>query len=58
MDTMYTDELKNKINTLMASLESLPVSKGSVDAKYSLPKLKKYNPRFVKLIIVSEFLLP
>ncbi|KAK7576314.1 hypothetical protein V9T40_012600 [Parthenolecanium corni] len=45
MDTMYIDELKNNINTLMANLESLPVSKGSVDAKYSLPKLKRYNPR-------------
>lgn len=45
MDMMYIDELKNNINTLMANLESLPVSKGTVDAKYGLPKLKRYNPR-------------
>ncbi|XP_065220918.1 calcium-dependent secretion activator [Planococcus citri] len=46
MDMMYIDELKNNINTLMANLESLPVSKGTVDAKYGLPKLKRYNPSF------------
>ncbi len=47
MEAMYIDEQKNNINTLMANLESLPVSKGSVDAKYGLPKLKRYNPRYV-----------
>ncbi|XKL65805.1 hypothetical protein PGB90_009225 [Kerria lacca] len=45
MDVMYIDELKNSINTLMANLESLPVSKSSVDTKYGLPKIKRYNPR-------------
>lgn len=47
MDVMYIDELKNSINTLMANLESLPVSKSSVDTKYGLPKIKRYNPRYM-----------
>lgn len=29
----------------MANLESLPVSKGSMDSKYGLQKLKRYNHR-------------
>ncbi|KAK6177364.1 hypothetical protein SNE40_015480 [Patella caerulea] len=43
MESMYIDELKASINMLMANLESLPVSKGGADSKYSLQKLKRYN---------------
>ncbi|XP_046355137.1 calcium-dependent secretion activator 1-like isoform X3 [Haliotis rufescens] len=43
MESMYIDELKSSINLLMANLESLPVSKGGTEAKYSLQKLKRYN---------------
>ncbi len=43
MEIMYVDELKSSINLLMANLESLPVSKGGTEAKYSLQKLKRYN---------------
>lgn len=43
MESMYIDELKSSINLLMANLESLPVTKGSSDSKYSLQKLKRYN---------------
>ncbi|KAK6631099.1 hypothetical protein RUM43_014195 [Polyplax serrata] len=45
MESLYIEELKSSINLLMANLESLPVSKGSLDSKYGLPKLKKYNHR-------------
>lgn len=43
MESMYIDELKSAINLLMANLESLPVSKGSNETKYSLKKFQKYN---------------
>ncbi|CAH1784696.1 unnamed protein product [Owenia fusiformis] len=43
MESMHIDELKSSINLLMGNLESLPVSKGSQDSKYSLQKLKRYN---------------
>ncbi|XP_064633820.1 calcium-dependent secretion activator 1-like isoform X2 [Lineus longissimus] len=43
MESMYIEELKSSINLLMANLESLPVSKGSTESKYSLQKLKRYN---------------
>ncbi|XP_064604151.1 calcium-dependent secretion activator 1-like isoform X2 [Liolophura sinensis] len=43
MESMFLDELQSAINLLMANLESLPVSKGSTDSKYSLQKLKRYN---------------
>ncbi|XP_074661800.1 calcium-dependent secretion activator 1-like isoform X2 [Tubulanus polymorphus] len=43
MESMYIEELKSSINLLMANLESLPVSKGSTDSKYSIQKLKRYN---------------
>ncbi|CAG2059098.1 unnamed protein product [Timema podura] len=45
MESLYIEELKSSINLLMANLESLPVSKGSMDSKYGLQKLKKYNHR-------------
>ncbi|XP_045481302.1 calcium-dependent secretion activator-like isoform X13 [Harmonia axyridis] len=45
MESLYVDELKSSINLLMANLESLPVSKGSMDSKYGLQKLKRYNHR-------------
>lgn len=43
MESMYIDELKASINLLMANLESLPVTKGSAESKYSLQKFKRYN---------------
>ncbi|CAH1153277.1 unnamed protein product [Phaedon cochleariae] len=45
MESLYIEELKSSINLLMANLESLPVSKGSMDSKYGLQKLKRYNHR-------------
>ncbi|XP_015602343.1 calcium-dependent secretion activator isoform X2 [Cephus cinctus] len=45
MESLYIEELKSSINLLMANLESLPVSKGSIDSKYGLQKLKRYNHR-------------
>lgn len=47
MESLYLEELRASINLLMANLESLPVSKGSTDSKYSLQKLKRYNHRLV-----------
>lgn len=47
MESLYIEELKASINLLMANLESLPVSKGSMDSKYGLQKLKRYNHRCV-----------
>ncbi|XP_043657647.1 calcium-dependent secretion activator isoform X4 [Drosophila teissieri] len=43
MESLYVEELKSSINLLMANLESLPVSKGNMDSKYGLQKLKRYN---------------
>ncbi|CAD7001287.1 unnamed protein product [Ceratitis capitata] len=43
MESLYIEELKSSINLLMANLESLPVSKGNMDSKYGLQKLKRYN---------------
>ncbi|XP_020296895.1 calcium-dependent secretion activator isoform X2 [Pseudomyrmex gracilis] len=45
MESLYIEELRSSINLLMANLESLPVSKGSIDSKYGLQKLKRYNHR-------------
>ncbi|XP_044742192.1 calcium-dependent secretion activator isoform X2 [Chrysoperla carnea] len=45
MESLYIEELKSSINLLMANLESLPVSKGSMDSKYGLHKIKRYNHR-------------
>lgn len=45
MESLFIEELKSSINLLMANLESLPVSKGSMDSKYGLQKLKRYNHR-------------
>ncbi|KAG7198307.1 hypothetical protein KM043_005710 [Ampulex compressa] len=45
MESLYIEELKSSINLLMTNLESLPVSKGSIDSKYGLQKLKRYNHR-------------
>ncbi|XP_076676723.1 calcium-dependent secretion activator 1 isoform X2 [Andrena cerasifolii] len=45
MESLYIEELKSSINLLMANLESLPVSKGSIDSKYGLQKLRRYNNR-------------
>lgn len=47
MESLYIEEMKASINLLMANLESLPVSKGTMDSKYGLQKLKRYNHRYV-----------
>jgi calcium-dependent secretion activator len=45
MESLYIEELKASINTLMANLENVPVSKGSDNnSKYGI-KLKRYNHR-------------
>ncbi|XP_030568216.1 calcium-dependent secretion activator isoform X4 [Drosophila novamexicana] len=57
MESLYIEELKSSINLLMANLESLPVSKGNMDSKYGLQKLKRYNhstPSFLKMILRSH----
>jgi calcium-dependent secretion activator len=41
MESLYIEELKSSINLLMANLESLPVSKGSMDSKFKIRR----NPR-------------
>lgn len=46
MESLYIEELKSSINLLMANLESLPVSKGTMDSKYGLGIKKKYNHRW------------
>jgi hypothetical protein len=33
MESLYIDDCKSAINTLMANLESLPVTKGSAESK-------------------------
>lgn len=43
MESLYIEELKASINLLMANLESLPVSKGSLDSKFGMGKIKRYN---------------
>lgn len=43
MDTMYVEELRASVALLMANLESVPVTKGTTDSKYSLNKFKRYN---------------
>lgn len=45
MESLYIEELKTSINQLMANLESLPVSKGSIDGKKGFSKLRRYNHR-------------
>lgn len=47
MESMYMEELRSSINLLKSNLESLPVSKGGTDSKYSLQKLKRYN-RYIR----------
>ncbi|XP_055384036.1 calcium-dependent secretion activator isoform X3 [Condylostylus longicornis] len=57
MESLYIEELKSSINLLMANLESLPVSKGSMDSKYGLQKLKRYNHRCNSLMKVWKMIL-
>ncbi|XP_014212617.1 calcium-dependent secretion activator isoform X3 [Copidosoma floridanum] len=45
MESQFIDESKIAINQLMVNLESLPVSKCSMEGKYGLQKLKRYNHR-------------
>ncbi|XP_011193955.1 calcium-dependent secretion activator isoform X3 [Zeugodacus cucurbitae] len=57
MESLYIEELKSSINLLMANLESLPVSKGNMDSKYGLQKLKRYNhstPSFLRKMILRS----
>jgi hypothetical protein len=55
MESLYIEELKSSINLLMANLESLPVSKGSMDSKYGLQKLKRYNHRYALFVSTHIF---
>lgn len=55
MESLYIEECRSQINQLMQNLESLPVSKGSTDSKYGLPKLKKYNHRYVYFQLCLSF---
>lgn len=48
MESLYIEEAKGAINLLMANLETVPVSKGTMDSKYGLQKLKRYNHRYVQ----------
>ena len=43
MESMYIDELKSSINLLKDNLESLPVTKGSTDSKFSVKRMGRYN---------------
>lgn len=55
MESLYIEELKASINLLMANLESLPVSKGSLDSKFGMQKLKRYNhstPSFLYVFLL------
>ncbi|XP_030829496.1 calcium-dependent secretion activator 1 isoform X5 [Strongylocentrotus purpuratus] len=54
MESMYVDELHSAVNLLMANLESLPVSKGNTDSKYSLQKLKRAQNTAVSMMEVTE----
>lgn len=55
MELMYVDELKQSVNLLMVNLDSLPVTKGSTDSKYSLQKLKRYKFVFLLLSSIEKF---
>lgn len=60
MESLYIEELKASINLLMANLESLPVSKGSLDSKFGMQKLKRYNhstPSFLYVLLLYVRLL-
>ncbi|XP_071961490.1 calcium-dependent secretion activator 1-like isoform X2 [Antedon mediterranea] len=54
MEEMYVEELRAQVNLLMANLESLPVSKGNTDSKYSLQKLKRAQNTAVSMMEVTE----
>jgi hypothetical protein len=41
MERLFVEEQQSDISKLMLTLESLPVARGTSDAKYSLYKLKK-----------------
>lgn len=61
MESLYIEELKASINLLMANLESLPVSKGSLDSKFGMQKLKRYNhstPSFLYVLLLYVSFLP
>ncbi|KAJ8047842.1 Calcium-dependent secretion activator 1 [Holothuria leucospilota] len=54
METMYVEELRSAVSLLMANLESLPVSKGNTDSKYSLQKLKRAQNTTMSMMEVTE----
>ncbi|XP_077867039.1 calcium-dependent secretion activator 1-like [Saccoglossus kowalevskii] len=54
MEGMYVEELRSAVNLLMANLESLPVSKGNTDSKYSIQKLKRAQNTAVSMMEVTE----
>ncbi|XP_022108476.1 calcium-dependent secretion activator 1-like isoform X3 [Acanthaster planci] len=54
MESLFVEELRSAVNLLMANLESLPVSKGNTDSKYSLQKLKRAQNTAVSMMEVTE----
>ncbi|PIK39941.1 putative calcium-dependent secretion activator 1 [Apostichopus japonicus] len=54
MEMMYVEELRSAVSLLMANLESLPVSKGNTDSKYSLQKLKRAQNTTMSMMEVTE----
>lgn len=42
MESMYIEELKSSINLLMGNLESLPVTKGSTESKFSVKRMGRF----------------
>lgn len=51
---MYVEELRSAVSLLMANLESLPVSKGNTDSKYSLQKLKRFEA-YLEFSFLSDY---
>lgn len=61
MESLYIEEVRKSINTLMSHLESLPVLKSNTDSRYSLQKLqlkKMNNHRWVVTCSVCAVFVP
>ncbi|XP_078678221.1 calcium-dependent secretion activator 1-like isoform X3 [Branchiostoma floridae x Branchiostoma belcheri] len=54
METMYVEELRSSINLLMANLESMPVSRGNQDSKYSIQRLKRAQNSAISMLEVAD----
>jgi len=44
MEAMYVDEMRSSISLLMTNLDSVPVSRGTAESKYSA--MKKFQPKY------------